>query len=75
MMETGAGRAFDPRSLVKLLAAVCLGLLAVNVVDGAEPSKPVHVLLLSGQNNHDWQRTTPKIKSLLEADGTIQGRC
>ena len=28
-----------------------------------------HVLIFSGQNNHAWRETTPKLKALLEADG------
>lgn len=30
---------------------------------------PLRVLLLSGQNNHDWATTTPKLESILEATG------
>ncbi len=37
-------------------------------------SPPVTVLLLSGQNNHDWQSTTPVIKECLEADGRVEVR-
>lgn len=29
----------------------------------------INVLLLSGANNHDWTRSTPFCKALLEADG------
>ncbi len=36
---------------------------------GSSPAKPIRVLLLSGQNNHDWKSTTPKLKAILEADG------
>lgn len=32
-------------------------------------SNPIKVLLLSGNNNHDWQTTTPCIKQILEANG------
>ena len=30
---------------------------------------PIRILILSGQNNHEWQRTTPKLKSILLASG------
>ena len=30
---------------------------------------PVRVLILSGQNNHDWRSTTPKLKAILEDGG------
>ncbi len=44
-------------------------LLAVgrNVMPAAEP--PVRVLILSGQCNHDWRRTTPKLQAILESGG------
>lgn len=32
-------------------------------------SKSINVLLLSGQNNHNWQETTPAIQSILEKSG------
>jgi len=35
----------------------------------AEPS--IHVLIFSGQNNHDWRATTPKLKSVLESGGNF----
>ena len=31
--------------------------------------KPIRVLVLSGQNNHDWRSTTPKLVSILKRDG------
>ena len=31
--------------------------------------KPIRVLLFSGQNNHDWKTTTPKLESILTASG------
>lgn len=33
----------------------------------AEPT--LRVLIFSGQNNHDWKTTTPKLKSILAASG------
>lgn len=30
---------------------------------------PLRVLILSGQNNHDWRQTTPKLKSILTVSG------
>jgi hypothetical protein len=34
---------------------------------GAEAPPPIRVLLLTGQNNHDWKATTPRIESILRA--------
>lgn len=36
---------------------------------GASPPKRLRVLILSGQNNHDWKSTTPLLKEILEASG------
>ncbi|MFA5189907.1 MAG: HEAT repeat domain-containing protein [Verrucomicrobiia bacterium] len=51
----------------KLLPAIaaCLVALACRV-DAADP---IHVLILSGQNNHNWKETTPKLKDILTASG------
>jgi uncharacterized protein len=35
-------------------------------------STPVRVLLLSGQNNHDWKQTTPRLKTILEESGRFK---
>ncbi len=35
----------------------------------AAAPNPVRVLILSGQNNHDWRQTTPRLKSILTASG------
>ncbi|MCP5536842.1 MAG: ThuA domain-containing protein [Akkermansiaceae bacterium] len=32
---------------------------------------PIRVLMISGQNNHNWKVTTPVIKKFLEKSGTI----
>ena len=32
----------------------------------ADIPKPVRVLIFSGQNNHNWRETTPKLKAILE---------
>ncbi|MBN2562115.1 MAG: PmoA family protein [Phycisphaerae bacterium] len=38
----------------------------VSIADGGEPT-PFRVLILSGQNNHEWKQTTPALKGILEA--------
>jgi len=32
-------------------------------------AEPIRVLILSGQNNHNWKETTPKLKEILTASG------
>lgn len=44
-----------------ILYIFCLIILPVSAC-----AKPIHVLLLSGANNHDWQATTPYIELLLK---------
>jgi type 1 glutamine amidotransferase/HEAT repeat protein len=48
-----------------VVLSLVLGLLAVRpaAADG------LRVLIFSGQNNHNWRETTPKLKAILEADG------
>jgi hypothetical protein len=38
-----------------------------------QPGK-IHVLILSGRNNHDWRTTTPFLKRILEATGLFDVR-
>jgi len=52
-----------------LLAAGCAGFLLNGPTRIAAAEPPVRVLLFSGQNNHDWRQTTPKIQSILTASG------
>jgi type 1 glutamine amidotransferase len=39
---------------------------------GAPAPAPIRVLLLSGQNNHDWKTTTPKLEAILEEEGRFE---
>jgi type 1 glutamine amidotransferase len=53
---------------VLILAVMSVGWLAA----GAEPEPAagkVKVLLIDGQNNHNWQATTPVLKKILEDSG------
>ncbi len=49
-------------ALVALLVA-----LAAGAMRAGEPA--LRVLILSGQNNHNWRETTPRLKSILENGG------
>jgi type 1 glutamine amidotransferase len=35
---------------------------------GAGP-RPIRILILSGENNHDWKSTTPKLEAILKKSG------
>jgi type 1 glutamine amidotransferase len=49
---------------------LALGLLAGFAAASASVSaEPIRVLLLSGQNNHDWKATTPQIEAILGEGG------
>jgi type 1 glutamine amidotransferase len=50
-------------------AAGCIG-TAVVAAD-PEPQEILSVLLVDGQNNHNWQQTTPLIKQVLEGSGAF----
>ena len=63
------GRLSKPGAVVALLL---LAGLPGPILSRAIPRAPIRVLLLSGQNNHDWKSTTPKLKAILEADGRFQ---
>lgn len=56
-----------------LAAAVAIGLAGLFVsVSGPQTPAPkglIRVLILSGQNNHDWKSTTPKLVEILNESG------
>src|SRR4051812_29183076 len=47
---------------MKLLALLTLTALAATAA-------PIKVLLVDGQNNHDWKHTSPELKAILEEGG------
>jgi uncharacterized protein len=57
-------------SLLALSALAVFG-LAPHAVWGADEPKPekIKVLLVDGQNNHTWKKTTPILKAALESSG------
>lgn len=38
----------------------------------AEPSKVLRVLIVDGQNNHDWRKTTPLLKAMYQQSGRFR---
>jgi len=55
-------------------AALLFSYIGVAGGQECEPdaSPAVRVLILSGQNNHDWKTTTPKLKAILEETGRFK---
>lgn len=43
--------------------------LAVGLATGARADDPLRLLIVDGQNNHDWRATTPLMKDVLEGSG------
>ena len=56
-------------TLVKPLWLFLALMLGLNQARAAEPI--IHVLIFSGQNNHNWRETTPKLKAILENSGRL----
>jgi len=50
-----------------LLSGVLLG-----IAQAALAAAPMRALIIDGQNNHDWQHTTPVLKKILEETGLFQ---
>ena len=52
-------------SLIRCLTALVIGTVMAAVAAAA----PMKVLIIDGQNNHNWKETTPHLKKLLEETG------
>jgi type 1 glutamine amidotransferase len=49
-----------------------LSILSLTVVSLASAAPKMKALIIDGQNNHNWQQTTPVLKKLLEETGLFQ---
>jgi type 1 glutamine amidotransferase len=58
------------------LCALLLGAIvpASAQAQGAPPTPKIQVLIITGQNNHDWRGTTPVLRSILEDTGKFEVR-
>ena len=54
---------------VPVLAAMATVLLLRGPACAVAAAPPIRVLLFSGQNNHDWKTTTPRLKAILTESG------
>jgi type 1 glutamine amidotransferase len=53
---------------------ICTGTLLLGgmmIAASLATAEPARVLILSGQNNHAWQETTPRLKAILDASGSF----
>lgn len=60
--------------LKRLLFLAAVGIAAVGLIALTAPfagagEKKIHVVIIDGQNNHDWRSTTPLMKKVLEESG------
>ena len=46
-------------------------LIAILALATFASAAPIKVLIVDGQNNHDWKRTTPVLKAILEEPGVF----
>lgn len=53
----------------RLLTAALVGLVAMTAATAATAADKIPVLIIDGQNGHDWKATTPVIKDMLEKTG------
>jgi type 1 glutamine amidotransferase len=53
--------------------AIALATLFVGMIEADEPSKPVKLLIITGDTHkaHDWKTTTPALREILSAGGRI----
>lgn len=51
------------------LRAACVAVVTFAATSASFAAEPLKLLLVDGQNNHDWKRTSPVLKSFLEKTG------
>ncbi len=57
------------RSSVAISAAF---LVTLSLASPAGSAEPIRVLIITGENNHDWKKTTPVLDSMLKESGRFQ---
>jgi uncharacterized protein len=55
--------------MLQKLAFLALGIAALSANTVAAGDKRIRVVIIDGQNNHDWRSTTPVMKKALEDSG------
>ena len=53
-------------------AAMMIVALASCTSSQALAEAPLKVLIIDGRNNHEWEKTTPALKGMLEATGRFR---
>jgi hypothetical protein len=65
--------------MTSLISGIVLGCALITTAASAQPSPPpdpskIQVLIVTGQNVHDWRGTTPLLKQILESTGKFEVR-
>src|ERR1700761_1981769 len=60
------------RSAAMPLRIIRLAVALFSLTALAWAAEPIKVLIVDGQNNHDWRSTTPVLKKALEDAGLFQ---
>jgi hypothetical protein len=55
--------------MLKRMLTVALALVAAGVAAPAEAAEKIKVLIIDGENNHNWRKMTPAMKAILVATG------
>ena len=55
---------------LKFITLACLAWAAAMGTQAAE--KPIKVMIIGGQNNHDWKKSTPFLKEILDKAGHFE---
>lgn len=53
-------------------SAAALGLVALDATSAEKDAQKIRVLIVDGENNHNWKDTTPFLKGQLEATGRFE---
>jgi len=56
--------------LIPFFTLVCLVAMTAPVARAED--KPIKVMIIAGQNNHDWKKSTPLLKEMLDKDGHFE---
>src|SRR3989442_11677823 len=56
------------RTSKSLFASLCVAAMLLGA-QAAAAATPIRTLIIDGQNNHDWKKTTPVLKKILEDTG------
>ena len=63
----------EQRGFFGTVLAVIVGIVSL-MASGTctQAAEAVRILIIDGQNNHDWRKTTPVLKSCLDATGRFK---